>query len=208
MAKRDIAVDFGAFHRSGAAAQNFVRDVLNQADRNLEGLDAFHWYGAFLFLWASFNHWGARVTGAETDAEMISGLGRDRRLTQIFNDLVQEDRAFNSVIAAFSRQWPIFSVLHVRRAGLYEYMVENGRLDVRERLLAAGVKRGPSGDYLAGVPTWRQTLEAIYVVRCNLAHGDKGEAEDDPEIVRNSHRVLLHFIRAGQLYDLPDRFED
>lgn len=208
MAKRDIVVDFGAFHTATPATQHFVRRVLEHADRNLDRLDPYEVYEGFLFLWASFNNWGMRVTGAESDAEMIYGLGRSPILERAFQRIQDLRGDYRRHIEGFRRQWPIFSVLHVRRAGLYDYLAERGRDAARERLLAARVKRGPSGDYLDVRPSWEMVLEAIYIVRCNLAHGNKGEADDDHEIVLNAYRALLGFIRLAQIYELPHEFPD
>ena len=42
---------------------------------------------------------------------------------------------------------------------------------------------------------WPHTLEALYRVRCNLFHGEKGlDSEMDALIVSSAFRVLVHFL--------------
>ena len=78
----------------------------------------------------------------------------------------------------------------IRRDDFYT----NNNEEMLIKLLKANVKRGPSGDYNEIKPNWKNAIEAIYIVRCNLFHGDKGDAPADPHIVYSAYRTLLDLI--------------
>jgi hypothetical protein len=46
---------------------------------------------------------------------------------------------------------------------------------------------------------WPHTLEALYRVRCNLFHGEKGlDSEMDARVVSSAFRVLVHFLHDSE----------
>ena len=54
------------------------------------------------------------------------------------------------------------------------------------------------------MPSWQDTLEALYMVRNNLMHGTKGFDGDDIEIIRSAYDTLYGFIREQNLYAWED----
>jgi hypothetical protein len=69
-----------------------------------------------------------------------------------------------------------------------------------QELLAARVKHAPDSDFDRERPSWSSTIQAIYVVRCNLFHGEKGDTADDTTIAQGAFNTLLGFIDGVDLY--------
>jgi hypothetical protein len=193
-------MDFTAFASAHPETRDLVRNWYEEArlEEHRRPNAAFQ---PFMHLWISFNAWAARVTGAQNDAAMIKELAANRRLNEAFDALFLHSDGFERTARRFAAFWPIFSVIEVRRRGLYDLLHGNGRWEALEKLLAAGVRRGPTRFYDRDCPTWDMSIEAIYVVRCNLFHGDKGDAEDDLHIVHAAYKTLADFIEGTGLYD-------
>jgi hypothetical protein len=196
-------MDFAAFASAHPATRELVQNWFEHARYEVRE----HRYSSFepfIRLWISFNAWAARVTGAEYDAAMVKALANSREMNEAFSKLRMESRRFRDNVMRFASFWPIFSVVSIRKHGFYESLHEDRRADI-ERLLAAGVRRGPEGFYDRDDPTWKMCIQAIYIVRCNLFHGAKGDAADDVEIVDAAYRTLLGFIEGTDLYGWRER---
>jgi hypothetical protein len=64
----------------------------------------------FFMLWTSFNAWMSCITEADSDADMLRDLGRDKRLNQFFTQIMQENRKFSDRVEQFAMMWPVFNV--------------------------------------------------------------------------------------------------
>jgi hypothetical protein len=172
---------------------------------------------AFAEPWMSFNAWGSLATGEDTDREMILKLGAEQRLTTAFKEHLTSDEPFKSAAREFAKYWPIFSNsdigLHDQWLKMQELYPSREATKIHLMTFAnkkasrqangnvvGGIRRRPGDDFNADIPSWQNTLEALYMVRNNLMHGTKGFDGDDPEIIRCSYDTLHGFIRGKNLY--------
>jgi hypothetical protein len=157
-------------------------------------------FGRFLELWMAFNNWAMRVTEADFDASMIRSLGESPAMNDAFRRLLHDDLSFKKTVMRFSNFWPIFDVKDLRKKGLRHVFGHLPRPEYITKLREAKVKHKPSGAFDKFAPTWDQTIQTIYIVRCNLIHGEKGDAVDDIGIVFGAFNTLLAFIDGVDLY--------
>lgn len=160
-------------------------------------------FDAFTRLWTGFNQWGMRVTEVESDADMIRKLAESPALNRAFSELLERDNqalAYGRVFALF---WPIFNVKHIRKKGLRHQFLGLDRPEYIRQLRSRHVQHQPRGNFDRDDPSWDQTIRAIYQVRCNLIHGEKGDASEDYHIVEGAYRILLTFIDSVNLYRWP-----
>jgi hypothetical protein len=160
-------------------------------------------FDAFTRLWFGFNNWAMRVTEADTDAEMIRSLAQSPALNRAFADWSDTNHQLRTYVRAFAVFWPIFNVKDARKKGLRFSYVELGRPEYTRRMLAAHVKHSPPIGFDRNNPTWESTIRAIYQVRCNLIHGEKGDSSEDYNIVEGAYRTLMTFIDGVNLYGWP-----
>jgi hypothetical protein len=125
-----------------------------------------------------------RVTEADTDKEMIDALAHSPSLQSSFVRLVAESPIFRNDATVFAQFWPIFDVKDIRKKGLRHKFHALDRQTYTRKMLGAHVKHAPVGKFDPKAPSWDQTIQAVYKVRCNLLHGEKGDASDDAEIVK------------------------
>ena len=147
-----------------------------------------------------FNNWAMRVTEADTDAAMVSALGKSGILANEFTRLLQEREYFRMDVAAFTQFWPIFDVKDIRKKGLRYKFHGLERKEYVRRMLDAKVKHAPTDAFDGEKPTWSDTIRVICIVRCNLIHGEKGDASEDVGIVTGAYQTLLGFIDGAELY--------
>jgi hypothetical protein len=157
-------------------------------------------FDAFTRLWFGFNNWAMRVTEADSDANMIRALAESSALNDAFARLFEESNEFRTYAAAFAKFWPIFNVKDLRKKNMRYMFQELDRPAYVKKLLAARVKYEPPGKFDKLKPKWAEAIRAIYQVRCNLIHGEKGDSSDDYNIVEGAYRTLLNFIDRVALY--------
>ena len=126
-------------------------------------------------LWCGFNNWAMRVTEADTDADMIRGLAESPALNKAFATLLEGDNRLGVYARVFAKFWPIFNVKDIRKKGLLYKFDHLDRPTYSKKLIAAHVKHAPTGKFDRDKPKWDATIRAIYQVRCNLIHGEKGD---------------------------------
>jgi hypothetical protein len=160
-------------------------------------------FDAFTRLWTGFNQWGMRVTEADFDADMIRKLAESPALNATFAELLANDNQFLTYAKVFAGFWSIFNVKDLRKKGLRHQFLQLKRPEYVRRMLDANVQHAPRGDFDRGKPTWNDSIRAIYQVRCNLIHGEKGDSSEDYHIVEGAYRVLLSFIDGVDLYSWP-----
>jgi hypothetical protein len=133
-------------------------------------------YGAafdrFSCLWMAFNAWGMCVTLADTDATMLRLLKADRRVGDVFDEILRNAHLRDSV-RSVEGSFPLasFSDL-IRLDPLYNWRGERDS-EYWQKIAAASkkVRLSPKLDHRN--LNWGDTLDCIYKVRCNLVHGGK-----------------------------------
>jgi hypothetical protein len=151
-------------------------------------------------LWFAFNNWAMRVTEAETDRDMIDALAKSPVLKNSFARLLAQSPMFRNAATGFAQFWPIFDVKDIRRKGLRHKFHGLDRQVYTRKMLDARIRHAPEGKFDQDEPTWDQTIQAVYKVRCNLFHGEKGDSSDDAGIVNGALQTMLEFIDATELY--------
>jgi len=158
-------------------------------------------FEAFIFNWISLNGWAAVVTGSEQDTQWIRALAESRALQEIFNKL-RRDPAFDRETANFGALWPIFRASEQRKLGI---PITSDRSDVVKASLAAKIEHQPQCFVAhSGRPPadWPHTLHALYRVRNNVFHGEKGIWVDaDRLIVDTASNVLGAFLDRSGIVD-------
>jgi hypothetical protein len=182
--------------------EGLVREWNERSKRNEPNESPFQTFTGFIEVWVGFNAWAACVTQEDSDAEMIKRLASNRILNDVFASLIRNNPEFLVAVRNFSHFWPIFSFTSARKLRLENVFRDFSRDEARQKLLEANVKRGPEGSYNRELPSWRDTIQAVYRVRCNLIHGNKGSAPLDFQIVGSAYKVLSMTIDLGQLYNL------
>jgi hypothetical protein len=160
-------------------------------------------FDALTRLWTGFNNWGMRVTEADFDADMIRKLAGSPALNAAFAERLAADNQGVSYAKVFAKFWPIFNVKDIRKKGLRHQFHELERPEYVQKMLGANVKHAPQGNFNRDMPTWSESIQAIYQVRCNLIHGEKGDSSEDYQIVEGAYRVLITFIDEVDLYHWP-----
>lgn len=130
----------------------------------------------------------------------------------MFNEALASNASLATAARSFASFWPIFRVDEVTRLGLYGLGFEVAR---RERWIKAAMEAGARNYeprcwqvHQPGTPPvdWPHTLKALYRVRCNLFHGQKGaHVQSDREIVHSAFGVLMGFLAATRRLRKPGR---
>jgi hypothetical protein len=158
-------------------------------------------FEAFIFNWIYLNGWAERVTGLERDDQWVKALAISPQISERFVEL-QATKHFNQATRRFAALWPIFKASRQRELGIPFF---EDRDQVVEWSLAAGIERRPQcyGAHPQGVPNdWAHTLHALYRVRCNLFHGEKGvHVDGDRRIVHAASDVLAEFLAESGIFD-------
>jgi hypothetical protein len=169
--------------------------------------DAGDSFEAFIFLWIAFNGWAACVTGLDSDTEWRDALTADRRVGEDFARLESAPESrLGAATATFAELWPIFRVDDLRRRQIdYREVADADRSTQVAWLLDQGAKQyapdcWPSHEQADEIPLdWAHTLAALYRVRCNLFHGDKGRnSENDRLVVGAAFSVLMTFLEDAR----------
>jgi hypothetical protein len=186
---RVLMVNFSDYQKLDPAAYQVSRELFDGADHEPPSMMS------FIFRWMEFNGWMAAITGCERDYEMINALAAEPRITAKYNQLLSDRPRFNHEVEAFSAQWPVLNVAHVRAKLGFDAFRRYDRAALLVECDAKQVKRQPVGWLAGATPSWEQLLRTIYQVRCNLFHGEKSEqAARDRDLVFASDRVLRLFL--------------
>jgi hypothetical protein len=112
--------------------------------------------------------------------------------------MLAADEEFAGTCQWFADLWPIFRAEEQRRRDI---QVGRPRAAIVEDSLDARIRHRPNcyGSHDGNVPLdWPHTLHALYQVRCNLFHGEKGvESESDWMIVEAGVHVLSRFMSGS-----------
>jgi len=189
-------VSFELYRTLHEDGRKIIKDWFNRAldNRDCKPDESFE---PFIYLWISFNAWGSCVTKLERDSDIVRALAINEKLNKDFDELRQTSEDFKKSCDEFHKFWPIFKVQALRKEGIV--FSGKDRREMIENYLNAGVKDFEPKCWKVhrdnGQTTpadWAHTLKAIYRVRCNLFHGEKGRhSENDQKIVHLSFKILL-----------------
>jgi hypothetical protein len=195
--ERDLGanVHFGLYDHVAQPLRTLVASWLKRADREEDVFER------FIFTYIAFNAWAAAVSEFDDDAKWRTALAQSDEVNDRF---VQNryDPEFCNAIVEFAKSWPIFVAKDLRRRNIQRAPLEGRpRAEVVELLRRNNVECAPACWFKhreegSETADWPHTLDAIYRVRCNLFHGEKGaDFKSDREIVSAACAVLLPFVR-------------
>lgn len=191
-------VNFSNFRSLDPETADLAHELIDNADRQRSA------FMSFMSLWMGFNGWMESVTGADHDAAMITAIAENRRATDAYEELMQDDD-FQRRVMAFSQLWPVLNVRDVRQKLGRDAFWAQDRDELFDRRRRVGVRMQPVGWTDGDVPTWPQLLRTIYCVRCNLFHGAKSPQHGrDRDLVRRSDRILRMFIERSRCFEWTD----
>ena len=198
-----MKVNFNSFQNGHPALIHLVESWFKKSKDALQG--GHDTIEVFMYLWISFNAWGMRVTSVDVDKDMVSDIGSNQRISESFKDLIKKDHHYRDCVLQFSQYWPIFSVSDVHKVGAYEKMHE-WQDKAKIQLLhypSSGkgrVRRSPERPFNANSMEWDDVIKAVYMVRCNLFHGNKGDAMHDAPIINAAFQCLYGLVEQAKIY--------
>jgi len=167
-------------------------------------------FEAFVFAWFSFNAWASCVTQKDFDREYMERIINDPDLAIRFEGLVKRDNEFDVATKKFAKYWPITRVSKTRtiqrnedgsaRADYITKIYATGETHFEPKCCAEHIKRKQPVTV-----DWQHTIAAIYRVRCNLFHGEKGpDSQEDRRIVSAANKVLIRFVDQTNCFGQND----
>lgn len=143
---------------------DYLNQLIDHWYRRAVGDDVvFDTFDRFVSLWIAFNAWGSYVFGKDNDRSMLEDAKKDQRLTDSFGRLLQE-QSFVHELEAMKANCP------VGRNRPY---------------------RGQDTATITDVTNFSEVLEVVYVVRCNLLHGEKSFGDTrDRALVSGAFEIL------------------
>ncbi len=190
-------MNFDNFMLLDQSVKEIVRGWFLHADNGRDEMQR------FINLWMSFNGWATCVTEEETDAAMIRAVIEDARMRNAFDTLYERDGYFRPAVDAFVDWWPIYDARSFRKKAR-QHRVHDiySREDVRRYAEQWSIAKSPRNWTAGNRPSWSETIWAIYKVRCNLFHGQKGmQNPSDVQLVRVTYDVLWHLIDKSECYN-------
>jgi hypothetical protein len=170
-----VTVTFQNFDNLHDEGKEMIRSWCALAKERAERGD---WFVAFCFLWMSFNGWISCITGGGTDRQMIDALCDDETLKGDFDDLMRRSTDFRNYLGTFSSKWPI---------------KDGAQGNIRRR-------PEPQEWTVDRKPRWEQLLNAVYRVRCNLFHGNKGTyVERDKDLIEGAYKCLCSLAEESAI---------
>lgn len=156
-------------------------------------------FDRFVALWMAFNAWGMCVTLAETDAEMIRALSRDRDVEEVFEHIIQTTNMRQS-FARIEHNFPLPSFSDLLRLDPhYEWRGERDEAYWKKIASAPRNKRvrlSPSMNHTNLV--WGDVLSCTYKVRCNLLHGGKMASPREARFVEVFADLLYQLLTGSE----------
>lgn len=160
----------------------------------------------FIYAYIALNGWAACCSGTDTDRFQVETMAADPVLETEFQALCQADLSYLRSAETFRDLWPIFKAAELRRRQgelrPNQRPFPRTRRDLVDYYLAQDppIERSPScypKHVTEGYPLdWAHTVDALYRVRCNLFHGEKGlHNENDKAIVTAAADVLVPFLK-------------
>ena len=176
------------------------------SQRNCDPTDSFE---PFIFTWIALNGWAANVTSLDRDRELIGALSVTPELCKDFSNFINGSNSEGYKLAfRFYHMWPIFKAQEIRRKNAHLWNPTTREETIKYYFDCGIEKYEPQcwrrhRDSNEDVPLdWPHTLAALYRVRCNLFHGEKGiTSEMDRTIVNSAYQLLVHFLHDGGYFE-------
>jgi len=203
-------IQFDAVRNSYGEGPDLIRDWF------LRGKRAGNPFEGFIFTWIAFNGWAERATGLEKDWEWIQTLAVSERFSNDFVELLDWNPVAQKAVRRLMNDAPIFKASWLRKERR-----ELGLLDTEPRgsrskqvefwMSVAGVEKNSRPACARRHRTengklpfdWAHTLHAVYQVRCNLFHGEKGRNNAlDVKFTNDGRHILSALIDAIDLFGL------
>lgn len=192
-------VSFSNFQSLDPAARDLVLELRTAADFQPSP------FTSFFYRWMAFDGWMSAITLAATDAAMIRALVASPRLVDAYQQLIDDDEQFRLFVEDFSALWPVLNVRDVRTKLGHDAFHRHDRAALLAACVAANVKQQPERWVLGAMPTWKQVLNVIYQVRCNLFHGEKSpQNRRDHHLVIAADQVLSRFTTSTRCFEWND----
>lgn len=192
-------VSFSNFRMLDPETADLARELIDNAQRARSA------FNSFFSRWMAFNGWMECITDACTDAEMISALAENRRVTDAYEHLLHNAPRFQSRVMRFSKMWPVLNVRDVRLKLGRDAFWRNSREELMAACVRENVKQQPLGWVGGSVPTWPQLLRTIYMIRCNMFHGSKSPQNGrDRELLLQADHILRIYIEETGCFDWGD----
>ncbi len=171
-------------------------------------------FGPFIDMWMAFNGWATCITGiSRRDKLKINILKENVEIQNDFQHAMRSNVALANAVNSFYGFLPIFDAIELDQRNINTNNYGDRRelvLHYFSQLAQNGITRSifeppcwkkhcDRGEFIP--INWLHILSAIYQVRCNLIHGEKGrQIEMDQAIVHNAYLVLVNFFTfAGYL---------
>lgn len=197
--RRDTLVSFDNFRALDPETADLARELIGEGDRQNSA------FLPFMNAWMGFNGWMESVTDATSDAAMITALADNRRMTDAYGALIDDDRTFRRNVVRFAELWPVVSVRDLRKKLGRDAFWEMDRATLLDACRREDVRLQPLGWAQGEMPTWPQVLRTIYQIRCNLFHGAKSPQQTrDRDLVRHADRVLRGYINGTSCLEWHD----
>ncbi|MEI2627290.1 hypothetical protein [Erwinia aphidicola] len=182
-------IRFNNYQELDAEASDLIQQLFFTADSETSA------FPSFIIRWMGFNGWMECVTGAETDADMISQLADEQRLSDAYDSIIQSDAAFRHHVNQFAVMLPVLNVRDVKKKLGRDAFWRYSRDELMAEVILHNVKHRPV-DWVNGeTPTWKQVILTIYAVRCNLFHGSKSPTNyRDHQLVVSCDNIIKIFI--------------
>jgi hypothetical protein len=195
---------FGRLHDDG---RRLIKGWMRHAKQRMSKGDG-GCFEAFIFCWIAFNGWYSCVTGDDTDFVALGKLSDSTKLKDLFQAMREEDAGFARATKAFKDKWPVVDVQKLRKLtekieGPGDNKLAWARMHsdlLYELRVSPRLNDNPRWEQEGFEETWKNTVWALYKVRCNLFHGDKAaSSENDRTMVASALAVLFPFF--GRLLD-------
>jgi hypothetical protein len=182
----------------------------------LRGRSAGNPFEGFIFTWIAFNGWAERATGLERDSDWIQTLAVSNRFKEDFAELLDWNPVARKAVRRLMNDAPVFKSSWLRkkrrelglpdteprgsRSNQVDFWMSVPGVEHNCRPSCAGRHRHGDGK----LPfDWAHTLHAVYQVRCNLFHGEKGRNNAlDVRFTDDGRHILSAMIDGTDLFGL------
>lgn len=182
-------IRFNNYQELDAEAYDLIQQLFFTADNETSV------FPSFIIRWMAFNGWMECVTGAETDADMISQLADEQRLSDAYDSIIKNDADFRHHVNQFAVMLPVLNIRDVKKKLGRDAFWRYSRDELIAEVILNNVKHRPVGWLTGETPTWKQLILTIYAVRCNLFHGSKSPTNyRDHQLVISCDYIIKKFL--------------
>lgn len=133
------------------ASTTYLRKlIVNWYNRSRGRKVEFTIFDRFVSLWMAFNAWGTHESQEDSDSNMIRWVKATSIMPSIFAQLMKSDKEFAKTVTELKNECPVYD------------MRPSHRTDYKT---------------ITNIHDFREILDVIYKIRCNLFHGQKSPDE-------------------------------